>query len=132
MTKEQLKKYRTWKAELADLELDINSKTVHDSVQKSKREFPHTFGHDHIEGVPNENYDLLIQKSDLKAKIKEIEDFVNGIEDDEIRAIISLRYIRGRRSPSWQNIAMKLGYRAEHTPKRKLKKYFSNVGNVGF
>jgi hypothetical protein len=32
--------------------------------------------------------------------------------------------MRGRRPLSWQSIALKLGYRAEHTPKRKLEKYF--------
>ncbi len=119
MTKEQLKKYRTWKAELADLELDINSKTVHDSVQKSKREFPHTFGHDHIEGVPNENYDLLVQKSDLKAKIKEIEDFVKSIPDYNLKKAVMIYYINeiedGEDKPTWEDVAdeIKNGYNGD-------------------
>ena len=134
MTKEQLKKYRTLKAELADLELDIKSKTLHDSVQRSKREFPYTFGHDHIEGVPDDLYDL-IRKSSLKAQIREIEEFVNGIEDDQLQRIFRLRYLTGKKKLSWLSIAMKIGYSSEHTPKRKHDAFFNKIlkngGNGG-
>ncbi len=136
MTKEQLKKYRTWKAELADLELDTNNKTVHDSVKKSKREFPWTLGNDHIEGVPDENYDLLVRKSNLKAQIKEVDDFVNGIEDIQLQRIFRLRYLTSKKKLSWLSIAMKIGYSSEHTPKRKhdafLNKILKDGGNGGF
>ena len=141
MTKEQLKKYRTLKAELIDIEADIKAKTVHDSVQRSKREFPYTFGHYHIEGVPDEgafdeNYDLLIRKSKIKAQIREIEKFVNGIEDIQLQRIFRLRYLTSKKKLSWLCIAMKIGYSSEHTPKRKhdtyLKKILKNGGNGGF
>ncbi len=121
MTKEQLKKYRTLKAELIDIEADIKAKTVHDSVQRSKREFPYTFGHYHIEGVPDEgafdeNYDLLIRKSKIKAQIREIEKFVNGIEDNIVHKSIELKYIiiekdrKGNIKPpmKWYQIAQKI------------------------
>lgn len=124
LTKEQLKRYRALKFELADVNAQIRQGSMQDSVQGSMKEHPYIMRNHKVVGVPDEDYDLLVRKSDLKAEIKEIEEFVNGIEDGEIRAIISLRYIRGTRSPSWQNIALKLGYRAEHTPKRKLQKYF--------
>ena len=113
MTKEQLKKYRTLKAELADLELDIKSKTLHDSVQRSKRGFPYTFGHDHIEGVPDDQYDPydLIRKSSLKVQIREIEKFVNGIEDFRIRKAVKIYYIdpidESGDKPTWNSIADK-------------------------
>ena len=113
MTKEQLKKYRTLKAELADLELDTKSETVHDSVQRSKREFPYTFSHDHIEGVPDEDYDPydLIRKASLKAQIRGIEEFVNGIEDFRIRKAVKIYYIdpidESGDKPTWNSIADK-------------------------
>ena len=113
MTKEQLKKYRTLKAELADLELDIKSKTLHDSVRKSKKDFPWTLGNDHIEGVPDEDYELLIRKSDLKAKIKEVDDFVKSIPDYNLKKAVMIYYINeiedGEDKPTWEDVADEIG-----------------------
>ena len=75
---------------------------------------------------------LLSRLNVLEHSRAEIEAFVDNINDSEIRQIVQLRYIRGRKKRSWQYIAMKLGYCAEHTPKRKLKKFLNDVGNVGF
>ena len=76
MTKEQLKRYRALKFELADVNTQIQLGSTQDSVQGSMKEFPWTIGTRHVEGVPDEDYDLLVRKSNLKAQIKEIEDFV--------------------------------------------------------
>ena len=119
MTKEQLKKYRTLKAELIDIESDIKSKTLHDSVWKSKRDFPWTLGNDHIEGVPDEDYDLLARKSDIKAKIKEVDDFVKSIPDYNLKKAVMIYYINdiedGEDKPTWEDVAdeIKNGYNGE-------------------
>lgn len=116
MTKDQLKKYRTLKAELADLELDTNNKTVHESVQKSKRDHPYTFGHDHVEGVPDKDYDLLIRKSDLENQIREIDKFVKSIPDYNLKKAVMIYYINdiedGEDKPTWEDVAdeIKNGY----------------------
>ncbi len=133
MTKEQLKKYRTLKAELADLELGINSKTVHDSVKKSKREFPWTLGNDHIEGVPDEDYDLLVRKSDLKAKIKEVDDFVKSIPDYNLKKAVMIYYINdiedGEDKPTWEDVAdeIKNGYNGESIRKKVEREILKNI-----
>ena len=129
MTKEQLKKYRTLKAELADLELDIKSKTLHDSVRKSKKDFPWTLGNDHIEGVPDEDYDLLARKSDLKAQIREIEKFVNGIEDSTTKYIFEMKFLRNHTN---QYIATKINKRDEGTVRKIITKYLKNSENSDF
>ena len=93
MTKEQLKRYRALKLELQDINAGISKSTIHDSVKGSKKDFPYTLGTRHIEGVPNEDYDLLIRKYNVESQIREIEDFVNGIEDNILHKSITYKYI---------------------------------------
>lgn len=111
MTKEQLKRYRELKLELQDINAGISNSTIHDSVSGSKKEFPWTIGTRHVEGVPDEDYDLLVRKSDLKAQIKEIEDFANGIDDYKIRKAIRIYYMEpldeSCEKPTWESIANK-------------------------
>lgn len=109
MTKEQLKRYRALKFELADVNTQIQLGSTQDSVQGSMKEFPWTIGTRHVEGVPDEDYDLLVRKSDLKAQIKEIEDFVNGIHNYRIKKAIQIYYINdiesGEDKPTWEDVA---------------------------
>lgn len=111
MTKEQLKRYRALKFELADVNTQIQLGSTQDSVQGSMKEFPWTIGTRHVEGVPDEDYDLLVRKSDLKAQIKEIEDFVNGIHNYRIKKAIQIYYINdiesGEDKPTWEDVADK-------------------------
>ncbi len=111
MTKEQLKKYRELKFELADVNTQIQLGSTQDSVQGSKKEFPWTIGTRHVEGVPDEDYDLLVRKSDLTAQIKEIEDFLNSIHNYRIKKAIQIYYIddieSGEDKPTWEDVADK-------------------------
>lgn len=113
MTKEQLKKYRALKFELADVNTQIQLGSTQDSVQGSMKEFPWTIGTRHVEGVPDEDYDLLVRKSNLKAQIKEIEDFVNGIHNYRIKKAIQIYYIddieSGEDKPTWEDVAEEIG-----------------------
>lgn len=134
MTKEQLKKYRTWKAELNDLKLDTKSETVQESVQRSMREHPYIFGHDHVEGVPNDKYDLLIRKSNLKAKIKEVDDFVKSIPDYNLKKAVMIYYINdiedGEDKPTWEDVADEIrnGYNSSKL-KVNLGRYINNYNS---
>lgn len=111
MTKEQLKRYRALKFELADVNTQIQLGSTQDSVQGSMKEFPWTIGTRHVEGVPDEDYDLLVRKSNLKAQIKEIEDFVNSIHNYRIKKAIQIYYINdiesGEDKPTWEDVADK-------------------------
>lgn len=131
MTKEQLKRYREWKLELQDINAGISNSTIHDSVSGSMKEFPWTIGTRHVEGVPDEDYDLLVRKSDLKAQIKEIEDFVNGIHNYRIKKAIQIYYIddieSGEDKPTWEDVADKMdGGQSSEATKKMVTRYLKN------
>lgn len=125
MTTAELKQYRSICAEIKDLEDELKGIYVGDSVTSASN-FPYSKHTVHIEGYKPSGGTVakLARLSELKAQKSEIEEFVRCVKDREIKLILSWRYISGRKAPSWQAIAMRLGYQAEHTPKRKLQKYF--------
>lgn len=107
MTKEQLKQYRGWKQNIGILEKEISNmlgETVHD------------FGHDyskgfkkvvHLDGFNQELYERRLKKlSELEAKIRKAESWIESIEDDRLRFVIRSRYTEDR---TWRWIARKLG-----------------------
>lgn len=106
MTKEQLKQYRGWKQNIGILEKEISNmlgETVHD------------FGHDyskgfkkvvHLDGFNQELYERRLKKlSELEAKIRKVESWIESIEDDRLRFVIRSRYTEDR---TWRWIAKKL------------------------
>ena len=106
MTKEQLKQYRGWKQNIGILEKEISNmigETVHD------------FGHDyskgfkkvvHLDGFNQELYERRLKKlSELEAKIRKAESWIESIEDDRLRFVIRSRYTEDR---TWRWIAKKL------------------------
>jgi len=106
MTKEQLKKYRGWKQNIGILEKEISNmlgETVHD------------FGHDyskgfkkvvHLDGFNQELYERRLKKlSELEARIRKVESWIESIEDDRLRFVIRSRYTEDR---TWRWIAKKL------------------------
>ena len=133
MTTEQLNQYRAICAEISDIRQQLENSYAGDTVQSGSKH-PYSVHSVRIEGYkPDRHTTVLLSRLNvLEHSRAEIEAFVDNINDSEIRQIVQLRYIRGKKKRSWQYIAMKLGYCAEHTPKRKLKKFLSDVGNVGF
>ena len=106
MTKEQLKKYRGWKQNIGILEKEISNmlgETVHD------------FGHDyskgfkkvvHLDGFNQELYERRLKKlSELEAKIRKVESWIESIEDDRLRFVIRSRYTEDK---TWRWISKKL------------------------
>nr|DAP12648.1 MAG TPA: Protein of unknown function (DUF722) [Caudoviricetes sp.] len=107
MTKEQLKQYRGWKQNIGILEKEISNmlgETVHD------------FGHDyskgfkkvvHLDGFNQELYERRLKKlSELEAKIRKAESWIESIEDDRLRFVIRSRYTEDK---TWRWIARKIG-----------------------
>ena len=129
MTTAELKQYRSICAEIEDLENELKVSYVGDSVTSASN-FPYSKHTVHIEGYKpsGSTVVMLARLSELKAQKNEIEEFVRSVKDREIKLILSWRYINGTKAPSWQSIAMRLGYQAEHTPKRKLQKYIKKSG----
>ena len=106
MTKELLKQYRGWKQNIGILEKEISNmlgETVHD------------FGHDyskgfkkvvHLDGFNQELYESRLKKlSDLEARIRKVESWIESIEDDRLRFVIRSRYTEDK---TWRWIAKKL------------------------
>lgn len=112
MTKEQLKQYRTLKLELEDVNACIHQNIIQDSVQGSMKDHPYILQNRSVKGVTDENYSLLTRKSELKAQISEIEKFVEGIGDYEIKKAIQIYYVDkiepGDDKPTWENVADKI------------------------
>lgn len=133
MTLKELKDYRSVCAELDDVNEQLKSCEVIDCVQSASK-FPYSKHSVPVSGLPPDDRvkSLLERQAALKAHIFTVERFVENVDNSEIKKIIYLRYIKGKRKKSWQYIAMQLGYCSEHTPQRKLNKYFVDGGNGGF
>lgn len=128
MTIEQLESYRAVRAELEDIEGELAQYGVRIAVQSASTApfSKHTVTAEGLPPSPKAKA-LLERKAQLRSRKAEVERFVDSITDSEIRLIVQLKYIRGKRPPSWQAIASRLGYCSEHTPKRRFKKFLSEV-----
>lgn len=93
MTKEQLKRYREWKLELDEINDEINEKCIKGSVQGSMKDYPYILQNHKIGGVADADYGLLERKAEIKAQLKTVDDFVNGIKDFKIRKAIKMYYV---------------------------------------
>ena len=65
--------------------------------------------------------DLNIKKCFFE--LNRLNRYINGIEDSQMRLILSLRYINGL---SWQQIAFSIGGYDEQYPRRKHNAFLSN------
>ena len=124
MTLEQLEAYRANRAELEAIEDELNRRCVTIGVS-SAATFPYSKHTVTQEGLPPDPRvrQLLERKARLLASCLAVERFAESIEDDDVRTIVRLRYMSQERKPSWLEIALKLGYRSEHTPYRKVIDY---------
>lgn len=123
MTLEQLEAYRAYCAELEAVDSELAEHETQIAVQ-SAAEFPYSLHTATQTGLPNvpRVKTLLDRQARLRACCEAVERFAENIDDPELRETVWLRFITPLRH-SWQEIALALGYRAEHTPKRKLTAY---------
>ena len=130
MTKDRLKKLKSLKKEAEHLESHINNLPfstgdyVADTAKDYSNGFPRTII---IQGYSTEKYDA--HKRRLKKKlvkindeIEALEEWLDKIEDAEIRDILRMQYEMGL---SQEEIADDLGYVRE-TIARKLKKFWES------
>lgn len=129
MTVAELKQYRSICRELVEKNIELKSKTIQGTVRGSDSEFPYTQHTMSVSGVESSNSNMrLLKRIDyLKRKKQEIEDFIDGIDDSLTRRIFELRYIKGRKKPSWQAIAYSIEEYDESYPRRKHEKYMKNI-----
>ena len=61
-------------------------------------------------------------------ELKRVSRYIQSIEDNQMRKILTLRYIKGL---TWQNIAYEIGKRDEQYPRRKHNAFFRNKTGKG-
>lgn len=110
MTKDLLEDYPHICAELRELE-----RTVTDTVQGSVTVYPYTMRSVTIHGVPRDDQEQIVY---LKAQKAEIEEFVRGLPNSELRRIVKMRAFKRL---SWNDIAAKMG--PEYTEESVRWKY---------
>lgn len=123
MTLDRLEAYRAERAALEAVTGELAEHETQVAVQ-SAAEFPYSLHTATLTGLPGTPrvISLLERQAALRASCFAVERFAESIDDPELREIVRLRFMAPRRH-SWQEIALALGYRAEHTPKRKLAAY---------
>lgn len=106
MTLKDLKQYRSICVEIDEMNIATTSETVRDTVRGSDAEFPYITHTMSVKGVTytDENRKTLITQHSLEMKKREIEGFIDGIEDSLTRRIFEMRFIKGF---SWNKIAAK-------------------------
>lgn len=121
MTEKQLKQYRSLKREVEELSEQLNQHRTHDVVKTSSLNFPYTQGVAHIEGLPFtiEVKRLQARMRKCVAEIQLIRDFVDSIQDSELRRIFEHRYIDGPIPVSWRAVAHRVGVSGDGSTERK-------------
>ena len=108
MTKKELAQYRSICDEILELKRSIKNKTMHDTVRGSDAEFPFLSHPMQVTGVQatEDNQKTLVTVRKLEMKKREIENFIDNIEDSLTRRIFRLRFIEGK---NWKQISVQIG-----------------------
>lgn len=117
MTAKELKQYGQIIGEINDIEaelFELKKEETKDVVKASLNHFPYTEHSLTVKGyseLSDESRQRLIDQKQLKkAELEQlrldIEQFIDSINDSQIRRIIRLRYIKGY---SWTAVAKKVG-----------------------
>ena len=138
ITKKKLENYRHDKKELQELKKKIENVSnieddfVFDTVISSRHQIPYNqttiniCGYtDRTERIDNLNalYSRRINK--LEQDLLLIEEFIEEIEDSEIKLMIRYRFLNG---DSWNKTARKVyGYPCGNTSRMKLERYLEKV-----
>ncbi len=136
MNKKTLKQYLYIKKEIKDLErriknLEKRSNIVSDTVLSSGG-FPYTQHAIGISGVNEKKYTLLerynIRLKVFKAKLEklavEVEEFIQTVDDSELRQILRFRY---HDNYSWVKIMHLMDYESESNAKMKVERFLEKI-----
>ncbi len=125
MTKEQLEKMRALRTEIKLLEADLyNLPQTKDSVTGSMTEYPYIQTTIQIAGTDEAAGEALKKKiarrlAQLRRELTELEEWLNNIEDPEMRVILRMYYGLGK---TQEAIGKEIGYNRE-TVCRKIRKF---------
>lgn len=134
MTLKQLNNYISKKRETEMWERELyflqkNCAMVKDVVRGSSKDYPYTSHPITIAGIPNESSgkEQLFKRriKVLKRETQEIENFIDGLQDSQLRQIIYYRYIKDY---SWVKTAQKIGgNNTEDSVRKRVKRYFEKT-----
>lgn len=130
MTKDRLKRLRALVKEAEHLQsqyidtICFPKEQVVDSAKDYRTGYPHTIS---ISGYGDSSYidvrqRLYEKQRQIQAEIAFLEDWLDSVEDPELRDILRLQYINGL---TQEHIASELGYTRE-TISRKLKAFWES------
>ncbi|MCI9597910.1 MAG: winged helix-turn-helix transcriptional regulator [Firmicutes bacterium] len=130
MTRERLKKLKALLKEAEHLEEEIKTMPfttggyVGDSANNYSTGSPKPFV---IQGYSTQKYDRLKETlrrklRDIQSEIAELEEWLESVEDPELRDILRLQYVNGL---TQEEIAEELRY-SVITVKRRLKRFWKN------
>lgn len=125
LTLKDLKQYKSLCAEIDEVNVEVASRSVSDTVSGSDSRFPYITHTVSVGGLTytDENHKLLIKLHSLEQKRDEIERFIDGIEDSLTRRIFTMRFIKGW---AWGKIA----YRTNNTVasvKMRCRRYLKRL-----
>ena len=105
---------------------EVSSTMVTDKVKGSSKEFPYAKRSYTVEGVFYRKVDRLENAiREGNAKLRDIEQFVDGIDDVLVQQAVRMHYIRGE---TWQRVSMDLmGSRSEATARMMVFRYFEKL-----
>lgn len=135
MLKEELSKYVTYKKRVEKLQGDIadleerDIDVVSGKVKGSMKDFPYTERRfsvqmelpEEVEKVHKQIVKKRCEAEELEARMRAIEEFIDGIEDVHIKSIFEYRYLEGM---STEDVAKKYGY-----TKGRISQIVSNYFN---
>lgn len=112
ITKSELQQYRSLKQEIDILQTQLKGLEIeHDIVKGSSTEFPYNQKTIHIYGKNYNKMSMLYNQIEMQLEKRiilriKIENFIDSIDDAQVRTIFRLRHIENK---SWLDISMRIG-----------------------
>lgn len=113
------------KEQIEKAEQDVEANMAADTVAGSNPVWPYQPRSFRVEGIAIPEYERRVERlkkklrrrlEELLEKREELEEFIDKIDDSELRMIFTLRYINGL---SWQQIAARMGVEGDGSTQRK-------------
>lgn len=128
MTVKELKQYRSLKGEIQDIEDEIKelkSNMIVDVVKSSYSEFPFTEHSVSVQGCDKSDFNkiriLHKKKQEKQVQVDCIEQFIDNIQDSQLRRVFKLKYIKDY---SWAEVARCIGGNNTRDSVRKMSRRF--------
>ncbi len=138
MTVDQLKQYKALQREIealnkAIVEMGEKGPSVSSDAVSSAAEWPYSKHTVQIDGLDWSEYERQMRmvlrkreaaKARAAAQLSEIEEYIAGIEDSELRQIVRCRFIEGL---TWIQTAFRIGRHDEQYPRKKLDNFLKST-----